>query len=68
MTGIERAIAAAGGGRKLAAAIGVRPPAVSKWRAQGYVPLHRVERIARMYGVPTWELCAPSVAKLLGCR
>jgi DNA-binding transcriptional regulator YdaS (Cro superfamily) len=46
---LDRAIKAAGGGRKLAAALGVSPMAVSQWKKRG-VPAERVPALVRACG------------------
>jgi len=67
MTGIERAVDAVGGQRKLAALVGVRQPAVSKWVAAGRMPLdaQRVAKVSEVTGVPASELIASEVRDLL---
>lgn len=51
MTGIERAILAAGSAKALALACGVQEPAVSKWKARGYAPWDHHARIHVRTGV-----------------
>jgi DNA-binding transcriptional regulator YdaS (Cro superfamily) len=56
---IERAIRAAGGQSKLAAAIGVTPPAIAEWRHGARpVPPARCVQIERITGgaVMRWDL------------
>lgn len=51
MTGIERAIAAAGSQTALAELLQVGQPAVSKWKARGYAPWDHHARIHVRTGV-----------------
>lgn len=46
---LARAIKAVGGGRKLAAMLGVSPMAVSQWKKRG-VPVERVPAVVRACG------------------
>lgn len=49
----DRAVRLAGGVSKLATALGVTRSAVSQWDA---VPMERVYEVARLTGVPVYEL------------
>lgn len=64
MTGIEKAVEAAGSQPKLAALIGVSKQAVQQWVAQGYVPVDRVVAIEAETGVARSELVEPKLADL----
>lgn len=66
MTGIERAIRAAGTQEALAAICGVTQPAVSKWVKWGHAPQSQVLLISRRTGVPVRELVSPSLRKMMG--
>lgn len=50
---LSRAIAVVGGVTKTAEALGISGPAVSMWVK---CPLHRVADLAKLSGVPPWEL------------
>lgn len=63
MTGIERAILAAGSARALAQACGVGETAVSKWKARGYVPICQIAKITRVTGVAARDLFDPAVVR-----
>lgn len=52
---VTAAVAAVGTGNALAAAIGVRPSAVSNWRKTG-IPPARVPLVSRLTGLPPQEL------------
>ncbi len=65
VTGIERAIVAAGGQRKLADALGVTQQAVSGWLISGYVPLDRAREIETQFGVNRMALINPRIADLV---
>ncbi|MBN9497834.1 MAG: helix-turn-helix domain-containing protein [Alphaproteobacteria bacterium] len=49
----RRAVAAAGGAHKAAAALGVKPQAVYQW---SYVPAERVGQMAQLTNIPPHEL------------
>lgn len=55
MDALNRAIDAAGGISKLAAAINEAQNTVSNWRARGRVPVAPCARIERATGVRRWE-------------
>ncbi len=54
--GLDRAIAAAGGVRALARALGVVPSAVSNWKRLDGVPAERVPQVARVTRISPHEL------------
>lgn len=58
MTGLDKAINAAGGKSRLALAIGIKPSSLSRWvgRYQGRVPAERVRQIFQLTGVTPHEL------------
>jgi DNA-binding transcriptional regulator YdaS (Cro superfamily) len=51
--GLQKAIKAAGNKRTLALRLGITPQALSQW---DQVPLHKVPDVARITGVPRYEL------------
>jgi DNA-binding transcriptional regulator YdaS (Cro superfamily) len=65
LSGIERAVRAAGNQSRLADELGVRSQAVCQWVAQGYVPVDRALEIERLYGVPREALVAPRLRPLI---
>lgn len=65
MTGIKKAIDAAGGQVKLAEALNVSQQVVSQWHTKGWVPAGRVIEIESLYGVPRQELVKPKLRDLL---
>lgn len=65
MTGIERAIAAAGTQEALASICGVSQPAVSKWVKWGHAPQSQVLTINRATGVPIPELVSPALRRIM---
>lgn len=64
MTGIEKAIEAAGSETALGEVLGVSQQAVNKWKVQGYVPQGRVEQLSRMYEIPRDDLLDPQIVAL----
>lgn len=58
MTGLDKAIAAVGGKRRLAEALEIKPSSLSRWihRYQGRVPSGRLIQIYRLTGVTPHEL------------
>lgn len=50
MNGIDKAIDVADGVGKLANLIGEKQPTVSNWRAKGYVPAAKCQRVHRALG------------------
>ena len=65
-TGIAEAIRAAGGQEALGESLGVSQQVVSTWHKRGWVPLARVEQIARRYSIDRLRLMDPKVCALLG--
>lgn len=73
LTGIERAIMAAGTQAALAAQLSSRFPgtphpsqqALSQWLRQGFVPRARAREIAAITGVPFQTLLSPALRELL---
>lgn len=64
MTGIQKAIDAAGSETALAEVMGVTQQAVSKWKSKGYVPLRPVDRatqITNMFRIERKELIDPAL-------
>lgn len=68
MTGIEKAIAQAGGQEALAERLGCSQPLISRWKRRGYAPLKRVVEIEAETGVPRKELVSPRVRDLAGVK
>ena len=68
MTGILRAVQAAGSQRKLAADLKVSQQAVGQWVTRGYVPLDRALQIKELFidGFELKDLVSPKIADLLG--
>lgn len=60
-TGIEKAVDAAGGQVKMAAALGVTQQAVSFWVRRGYVAPLRAIEIEMQWGVPRIELISQKI-------
>jgi len=58
MNGLEKAISAVGGKRRLAIALGIKPPSLSRWihKYQGRVPSNRVIDIYLLTGITPHEL------------
>ena len=66
MTGIERAIAAAGSETQLGDALGVTQQAVNKMKRRGYCPPDRARQIAGLYpDIPVRTLIDPDLAALM---
>lgn len=65
MTGMARAILAAGSQGKLAELLGVTQQAVSKWEARGWAPLKRARQIAAAFPIALKELVDPDTAELI---
>ena len=63
--GLRKAITKAGSQAMLAAALGCRQQAVSKWLQQGHVPLERAVQIQRLYGVEWRRLVKQKFAELV---
>ncbi len=66
MTGILRAVQAAGSQRKLAADLKVSQQAVSQWVTRGYVPLNRALEIKQLYFVEVKDLVSPTLVSMFG--
>ncbi|ECP4670630.1 helix-turn-helix domain-containing protein [Salmonella enterica subsp. enterica serovar Newport] len=58
MTGLDKAIEIAGGKRRLAIALGIKPPSLSRWihKYQGRVPPVRLIQLYKLTGVTPHEL------------
>lgn len=56
MTGIEKAVALAGGQATLATILGVSQPAVSRWVTQGWVPVRYWAAIGFNFGIMPRDL------------
>lgn len=65
MTGIDKAVAAAGGARQLAQQLGVTRQAVQKWQQCGWVPTSRALEIEQLHGMSRWALIKPAIAAIL---
>lgn len=59
MTGIDKAIAAAGSEAKLGYMLGVTQQAVNKMKKRGFVPLSRVDQITNAFRIGRDELIDP---------
>lgn len=59
-TGIEQAVTAAGGQRKLARQLGVSLAAVQGYLKRGYAPKARAVEIEAEYGISRFELVSPA--------
>lgn len=66
MTGIEKAIAAAGSEQALGEMLGVSQQAVSKMKRRGFVPLSRVDQIVNVMRIAREELIDPKLKEALG--
>lgn len=64
---LEKAIAIIGGTNATARALGIKPPAVSRWRRTGQVPVNRCPDLERLTnGAVTREALRPDIfGKLL---
>lgn len=65
MTGVERAIEALGGQQALADACGVTQPAVSRWKAQGWVPAKHWHAIEVATGMRAREIAHPELRQMI---
>lgn len=63
-TGIDKAVAQAGGQTQLAEMLGVTQQAVQKWQARGWLPVKRAKQIANAFAIPLAELCDPELKEL----
>lgn len=67
MTGIERAVLAAGGSHAdLASVLGVTRQAVQQWVTQGYAPRDKIVEIAKRYKIARADLADPDWVAILG--
>ena len=64
MTGIEKAIQAAGSQIKLAAMLGVKQPVIAHWKKQGWMPTPRAQQCADLFGIDMTELVRLPVAMI----
>lgn len=67
MTGIEKAIAAAGGQAELGALLDppVTQQAIAKMKASGYCPVDRAIEISKRWDIELAELVAPSLREVV---
>lgn len=65
MTGMDKAVEAAGGQSHLARALGVKRQSVQQWVSRGWPPNGRIVEIANLYGVDRMELLDPATASLI---
>jgi hypothetical protein len=65
MTGIEKAIEAAGGQAALGDMLGVTQQAVGRMKKRGYVPLDRVDQIVNTFRIARSELVDPRMVEAL---
>lgn len=65
LTGIEKAIEAAGSNRKLAAMLGVSHQYIHRAKKLGYVSALRAKEIECLYGINRNELINPKIARAL---
>jgi hypothetical protein len=65
VSGIDRAIAAAGSQAKIAADLGVKQQAVSIWKAKGFAPVKRAVEMEHLYGVPRVSMVSPKLLSVL---
>ncbi len=59
MTGIDKAIAAAGSEAKLGDMLGISQQAVNKMKKRGYAPLCRVDQLTNAFRIERDELIDP---------
>jgi DNA-binding transcriptional regulator YdaS (Cro superfamily) len=65
MTGIDRAIEAAGGATALAKLLTVSHQVVYHWQKRGWVPSERALQIKALFNIPVLKLLNPKLAKLI---
>ena len=65
MTGIDKAVQAAGSKSALAALLGISQQAVSKMQRRGFCPIKRAEQIAAAFPIPVDELLNPEMVRLM---
>lgn len=65
MTGIQKAIAAAGSQQAVADFLGVSQQAVSEMERKGHAPLKHIVALESEYGIPRIELISPHLRDLL---
>lgn len=65
ISGIDQAIAAAGGQQGLATKVGCTQQNVSFWRRQGFAPVDRLVEIEQATGVPRALLIDPRIRSVL---
>lgn len=65
MSGIDKAVSAAGGRSELADTLGVSVQAIYLWVKRGWVPPARAIELEQRYGIPRVDLVKPSLAALL---
>ena len=64
-SGIDKAVALAGGQRQLGEQLGVTQQVICRWVKRGWVPVERVVEIEAQYGVPRRQLLKPSLVDLV---
>jgi DNA-binding transcriptional regulator YdaS (Cro superfamily) len=64
-TGINRAVALAGGAASLAQKLGVSHQAVYQWIQNGWVPLERALELEKLYDIQRKDLLNPRLAALV---
>ena len=62
---IEKAIAAAGNQETLAAALGVKQPAIAHWKKRGWMPVARALQVEMIYGIDRLSLIKPALQEVL---
>lgn len=65
MTGIDRAIEAAGGEKALGDLLGVTQQAVNKMKRRGYCSVAKAEQIANNMPIPVEDLLDPEVVRVM---
>lgn len=56
LSGVEKAITAAGSQVKLAALLGVKQPVIAHWKRKGWMPTPRAHQCATLFGIDVAEL------------